>query len=107
MLLPVAVDAANPLLKPDGVPRDVVVDHLRAELKVDPFAGGFGGDEHLGGLAELPLGIDAAPRRVAVADLHATVDLGDGEAPLPELAVGAAVLAVADEEVERVLMLGE
>ena len=47
------------------------------------------------------------PRRVAVADLHPAVDLGDGEAPLPELAERAAVLAVADEEVERVLMLGE
>ena len=107
VLLAVPVDAADPLLEPDGVPRDVVVDHLGAELEVDPFARGLGGDEHLGGFAELPLGIDAAPRRVAVADLHPAVDLGDGEAPLPELAVGAAVFAVADEEVERVLVLGE
>ncbi len=107
VLLAVPVDTPDPLFEPDGVPRDVVVDHLGAELEVDPFAGGLGGDEHLGGLAEIPLGVDAAPGRVAVADLHPAVDLGDGEAPFPELAVRAAVLAVADEEVERVLMLGE
>ena len=107
MLLAVAVDAPDPLLEPDGVPRDVVVDHQRAELKVDAFARGLRGDEHLGRLAELALGVDAAPRRVAVADLHAAVDLGDGEAPLAELAERPAVLAVAGQEVERVLVLGE
>ena len=57
--------------------------------------------------AELALGVDARARRVAVADLHAAVDLGDREAPLAELAERPAVLAVASEVVERVLVLGE
>ena len=107
MFLAVAVDAADPLLQPDGVPGDVVVDHQPAELQVDAFAGRLGGDEHLGRLAELALGVDARSRRVAVADLHAAVDLGDGQAPLAELAERAAVAAVAGEVVERVLVLGE
>ena len=107
VLLAVAMNTADPLLEPDRVPRDVVVDHLGAKLEVDPFARGLGGDEHLGGLAEIPLRVDAASWRITIADLHPTVDLGDGEAPLPQLAVRAAILAVADEEVERVLMLGE
>ena len=108
VLLAVAVDAAHALLQPDGVPGDVVVDHQPAELEVDAFAGGLGGDQHLGGfLAELPLGVDARARRVAVADLHAAVDLRDGQAPLAQLAERAAVLAVAGEVVERVLVLGE
>ena len=51
VFLAVPVDAPDPLFETYGVPRDVVVDHLGAELKVDPFAGGFGGDEHLGGFA--------------------------------------------------------
>ena len=46
-------------------------------------------------------------RRVAVADLHAAVDLRDRQAPLAELAERATVLAVASEVVERVLVLGE
>ena len=58
-------------------------------------------------LAELALGVDAAARRVAVADLHAAVDLRDRQAPLAELAERPPVLAVAGEVVERVLVLGE
>ena len=46
-------------------------------------------------------------RRVAVADLHAAVDLRDGQAPLAQLAERPAVFAVAGEVVERVLVLGE
>ena len=95
VLLAVAVDAADPLFQPDGVPGDVEVDHQPAELKVDAFAGRFGGDEHLGLLLELALGVDAGARRVAVADLHAAVDLRDRQPPLAELAQRPAVLAVA------------
>ena len=60
MLLAVAVDAAHPLLQAHRVPRDVVVDHEPAELEVDAFAGGLGGDQDLALLAELALGVDAA-----------------------------------------------
>ena len=36
LLLAVAVDAADALLKPDGIPRNVEVDHQPAELKLMP-----------------------------------------------------------------------
>ena len=107
LLLAVAVDAAHALLQPHRVPRDVVVDHEPAELEVDAFAGGFGGDQDLAVLAELALGIDAGAGRVAVADLHAAVDLRDAETPLAQLAERPAIFAVASEVVERVLVLGE
>ena len=60
VLLAVAVDAAHALLQADRVPGDVVVDHEPAELQVDAFAGGLGGDQDLGDFAELALGVDAA-----------------------------------------------
>ena len=42
-----AVDAAEALLHPVRVPRQVVVDHqMRAALKVHAFAGGIVGDHH-------------------------------------------------------------
>ena len=107
LLLAVAVDAAHALLQADGVPGDVVVDHEPAELEVDAFARRLGGHQDLGLLAELPLGVDAGAGRVAVADLHAAVDLRDREAPLPQLAQRPTVLAVAGQVVERVLVLGE
>ena len=92
LLLAVAVDAAHALLQPDGVPGDVVVDHQPAELQVDAFAGGFGGDQDLAVFPELALGVDAGARRVAVADLHAAVDLRDGQPPLAKLPERPAVL---------------
>ena len=107
LLLAVAVDAAHALLEPHRIPRDVVVDHEPAELEVDAFAGGLGGDKHLAVFAELALGVDADAGRVAVADLHAAVNLRDGQAPLAQLAERAAVFAVAGEIIERVLVLGE
>ena len=46
MLLAVAVDAADPLLEPVGVERDVVVDQAVAvRLQVDALAGGVGGQQ--------------------------------------------------------------
>ena len=55
-LLAVAVDAPHALLQPVGVPRDVVVDHQRAELQVDALAGRLGGHHDLGTIPELVLG---------------------------------------------------
>ena len=107
LLLAVTVDAAHALLQPDRVPRDVVVNHQPAKLQVDPFAGGFGGDEHLRGLAEFALGKDARAGRVAVADLQAAVNLRRGQAPLAQLAHWTTVFAIAAKEIERVLVLGE
>ena len=95
------------LFQPDGVPGDVEVDHEPAELEVDSFAGGLGRDQNLSRLLELALGVDARAGRVAVADLHAAVNLRDDQSPLAELAERATVLAVAREVIERVLVLGE
>ena len=67
-LLPDAMDAAKPLLQARGVPRQVVVDHQPAELKVDAFAGRFGGDADLLRGAELLLGA------LALVRIHAAVD---------------------------------
>ena len=41
-----AVDAAEPLLEPVRVPRQVVVDHQVGALEVHALAGGVGGDQH-------------------------------------------------------------
>ncbi len=51
--LAIAVAAADTLLHPLRVPRQVVVDHQRAELGVHPLGGGLGGDHDLRPLAEL------------------------------------------------------
>ena len=107
MFLAVAMDAADALFEADGVPGDVEVDHQPAELQVDPFAGGLRGDQNLGRLLELPLGVDARAGRVAVADLHAAVDLRERQPPFAQLAERATVAAVAGQVVERVLVLGE
>jgi len=98
--LAIAVDATHPLLETHGVPRDVVVDHQPAELKVDALAGGLGGDHDLRSavVAEDSLGVEPRARRVAVAYLHATVNLRDAQAPIGELA---------DEVVECVFVLGK
>jgi hypothetical protein len=46
--LPDAVHTADALLKPHGVPEDIVVDDDMAELQVQPFPTGVGGDEDAG-----------------------------------------------------------
>ena len=107
LLLAVTVDAADALFQADGIPRDVEVDHQPAELQVDAFAGGLGGDEHLGRFLELALGIDARAGRVAIADLHAAVNLRERQPPLAQFANRAAVAAVARQVIKRVLVLGE
>ena len=45
VLLSVAMAAADALLDALGVPGQVVVDDQRAELEVDAFRGGLGGDQ--------------------------------------------------------------
>ena len=49
--LTVTMAAADPLLDALRVPRQVVVDDERAELQVDAFCAGFGGDHDVGTLA--------------------------------------------------------
>ncbi len=101
VLLPVAVDAAHALLKPVGVPGDVVVDHQRAELQVDALARRLGGDHDLGYIAEGVLGLDAGVHH------HRAVNGHDLVAPLDQLAQGSSLPSVSRQVVERVLELGE
>jgi len=85
LALAVAVDAAHALFEAVGVPGDVVVEEDVADLQIDAFACGLGGDEHLNGaLAELLLGVQPRAGLVARAWLHAAVDRADAKAPLLE-----------------------
>ncbi len=82
LALAVAMDAPHPLLQAVRVPRDVVVEEDVADLKVDAFAGGLGGDQDLDrAFAELLLGMQARARLVARARFHAAVDAADLKAP--------------------------
>jgi hypothetical protein len=74
------------LLQANRVPGDVVVDHERAELEIDALSCGLGRHQDLGLLPECPLGIDAGAGRIPVTDLHAAVNLRDGETPAFEFA---------------------
>ena len=47
MLLAVAVATSDALLNTLGVPREVVIDNHGAELEVNAFGAGFGGDHDL------------------------------------------------------------
>ena len=53
VLLAVAVTAADALLDPLRVPGQVVVDDQRAELQIDAFGGGLGGDHDYRFVAEI------------------------------------------------------
>ena len=91
--------AAHPLLEPVGIPRNVVVEHHVAALKVNPFAGRLGCDKDLNrAFAELLLGVEARALFVAGTGTHPAMDETNLETPLTELV---------DQVVERVLELGE
>ena len=51
--LSVAVASADALLNTLRIPWHIVINHQRAELQVDAFCGGFGGDEDLGFVAKI------------------------------------------------------
>ncbi len=53
MLLTVAMAAADALLDPLRVPRQIVIHNHRAELKIDPFRPRFGGNHDLAFFAEV------------------------------------------------------
>ncbi len=107
LFLAIPVDAAHTLLQAHRIPGDVEVNHQPTELQVNALAGRFGGYHHLAILPKLPLGIDAAARCVAVADLHPAVDLGHLQAPLAQLAQRTAPFAVAGQIIEGIFMLRE
>ena len=52
-LLPVTMAAADALLDPLGVPRQIEVDDKRAELKVDAFSASLGSNHHCAALFEM------------------------------------------------------
>src|SRR6266705_6712261 len=107
LFLTVAMDAAHALFEPDRVPRDVVVDHEPAELKIDAFTRGLSGNKYLALFLELALSVDARARGVSVSDLHLAVNLRNAQAPLAQLAERPAIFAVADKVVERIFVLRE
>ena len=86
------VDAPKALLQPRGVPRQVVVDKQMAELQVDAFARGLGGN------ADLAAGAEILLRLLALVGVHPAVYFASGVAP--------AIQMLAQMR-ERVAMLGE
>ena len=107
LLLAVTVDTAHALLKANRVPGNVVIDHQPAELKVDAFSRGLRGDEHLARLAEFALRVDSGAGRVAVPDLHAAMNLGDGQAPFAQFARVVYRPGRRHQKIESVFVLGE
>ena len=91
-LLADAMDAAEPLFQARRVPRQVVVDHQPAELKVDAFAGRLGRD------ANLLLGAEFLLGALALVRIHAAVNLAGGVTPFCQMFA---------EVVQRVAVLGE
>ena len=77
-LLPDAIHAANALLDAHGIPGDVEIDDDVAELEVQAFAAGIGGnqDAHLLGERHLHL--------LTLVHAHAAVEAGDGDAAIAE-----------------------
>ena len=53
VLLPVAMATADALLDALRIPRQIVVDDQRAELQIDAFGAGLGGDHHRAALAKV------------------------------------------------------
>jgi hypothetical protein len=99
MALAVSVDAAHPLFESVGVPRNVVVDEEVAELQVDAFARGLGGNQHLDvAVLETLLGIEPTPRDIARADVHRAVDRSGLQSPGGQLR---------QDVIERVFEFGE
>jgi hypothetical protein len=92
-----AVDAAEALLEPVGVPRQVVVDHQVRALQVDALAGGVGGQQHL----HLGVVLEGFLHLQALFAADAAVD--DDHGLLAAEQRGDALFEV----VERVAVLGE
>ena len=70
------MDATHPLFESIGVPRNIGVNHVPAELEVDAFTSRFSCNENLGVLAELLLGIDSGAGCISVTNLHPAVNGG-------------------------------
>ena len=85
LLLADAVDAAEALLDPVRVPRQVVVDHQVRALQVQALAGGVGGDQDLdvAVLGELLGDLAALVTAHAAVDRHDRVGSAEQGADLP------------------------
>ena len=83
------------------------VDEHVAKLKIDSFPCRLGRHQNLGFLPEVPLGVDACARSVAVADFHPAVNLCDLQTPFAEFAERPAVLPIARKVIQRVLVFGK
>ena len=82
VLLADPVDAADPLLDPHRVPRQVVVDEEVAELEVAPLAAGLGADRAPGTRGRRGIWSTAAPSaaaaELAVEEVHAPAMVDSG-----------------------------
>src|SRR3990172_12880881 len=76
------MDPTHALFKAHRVPRDVIVDHEPAELKVYTFARCLGCHQNLAGVPKFPLRVYPCVRSVTVADLHSAMYLGHRKMPL-------------------------
>ena len=77
-LLADTIHAANPLLDPHGIPRDVVIDDDVTKLEVEPLAAGIRGHQDARFFGELFLDL------LALVHAHAAVEAGDRDAAIRE-----------------------
>ena len=77
-LLANTIHAANTLLDPHGIPRDVEINNDVAKLKIQAFATGIGGNENADFLGECLLHL------LAFVHAHAAVEARDGNAAIAE-----------------------
>lgn len=108
--LPNPAHAADPLLDPHGVPRDVVVHHAATELKIAAFAADLRRDEDARGVAEARDGRLAFVERHAAGEggrLDSTLPKGREEALVrpPESREDDRLFVVAAQEIEEPLLL--
>ncbi len=94
------MNTPHTLFQPGRIPWDIVVNHQPTKLEVDAFAGGLGCYHYLCavGVVEYAFRMQASVGHVAVANLHAAVNLGDIKAPTCEFV---------DQVVESVLVFSE
>ena len=80
--LAVSMDTTHSLLKPVGIPRNVVIEHYVAALQVDAFARCLGCDQNLDrSFTELLLCEEARALFVARSGAHPAVDEAHSKAP--------------------------
>ena len=94
------VDAAEALLQPVGVPRQVVVHHQVGALQIDPFARRVRGQQypHFGIVVKRLLGLEpVTPVQSAVDDDHGLGSPDERRDPIVQVVEGVLVLGEDDQ----------